>query len=240
MLLFSSLKNMNKIFFLFLISFSVHAQSMDLLSFTEEKPKINYIKIRDRYLVKYLENYISRHAAGNELFGKGLGFVVIDSISMSIRGGRPLNMLGGETEENRSKLNLNIMVYPLIDDDSGDCVLCNLFPPYYTVILNKVVLIYEDNTMALMGREAMNDTHNSHWYDKESKERLIQLIKSKALFELPGSYIFDDLMGESVGHDELKSRLRNKLDVFKYYEFIDFKAKERIYFDSERRDWRRF
>lgn len=229
---------MEKVLIFLFISYNVFGQVSQK---TANKIKIQHIEIQNDLLKKYIEQYIDKNEIQNKLFKKGLGFVVINNIQFSLKSGRPMNIntLDSLDRDINSNLSLNIEAYPLYLENRVDCINCNFFPPYYTIIKNKIILIYEDNLFSLYGRKYVNDTHNSHIFTRNSKKKLSNLIAKKALIKLSDDYIFEDFLVKNVTLSALKSKLQSKKDIFIYYEFIDFKANETIFFDTFEMIWKK-
>ena len=210
---------------------------------TSYKPfSIQYIRIMDNSLVHYLENYIKNVESENDLFRKGLGFIVLENIDYSINSGRPLNEFNLDSSvdlKNRSGISIDVQVYPLFTEQKIDCIKCNYFPPYYTIIDKKIVLIYESNFLALNGMKYQNDTHNANIYNKKSMKKLSKLINNMAIIDLPKNYVFEDFIEKDMKLSILKDRAKSKYDILKFYEFIDFKASEKIVFDKEENKWKK-
>jgi hypothetical protein len=238
MYLILSYSIMKQIFFLLLIYSNLFGQASQKQNI---ETNIQYIEIQNNSLKKYIEQYIDKNKMQNKLFKEGLGFVVINNIHFSLNSGRPMNTNTSDSLDNdiSSYLSLNIEAYPLYLKDRADCINCNFFPPYYTIINNKIILIYEDNLFGLYGRKYLNDTHNSHLFTRKSKKKLSNLIFKKALIKLPDDYMFEDFLDKNIKLSTLKNKLINKKDIFIYYEFIDFKVYEVIFFDTFEMSWKK-
>lgn len=198
---------------------------------------IQRIDISDTHLINYIKEYINRNKNSNKYFADGLGFVTIKNPDFRIGSGRPLNM---DSDRNLSSLNLAIQAYPLQSKFGYEGLYSNFYPPYYTFVNDKIVLIYEENTMALLGRGQANDWHTNRFYTNESRTILTELIASHAIIDLPDDYIFNEHLHAKdyiLTMEMVRKSSKKPEDVYLMYEFINFKADETIYYDPELYQW---
>lgn len=200
---------------------------------------IQQIEIKDRGLIGYIKEYIDANECKSMLFNKGLGFIVIEDINLSTLSGRPMEAsMHQEFNEANSSFKISIKAYPLILQDEAECLLCNYFPPYYSIIEDRIILIYEENILHFLGRLQANDLKTNRFYTKDSKEKLADLVMIKSIVELADNYTFKDFpFEENLTYSSLKKRRVRKEEVLFFYEFINFEADEVVYFDYKAQKW---
>lgn len=199
------------------------------------KIKIQYINIHDKNLFILIKKYIIMNNNNNKLFRDGIGFVTITNFESNLSNGKPMNL--PNYKPTQKNITINIKAFPLLINNKGTCIICNNYPTYYTIIENKIVLIYDEYLFNLFGRNSTNQLDNRYIFKNSSLKKISNLIYRKSLKQLPDNFLFDDFIEPKISFIELKNKSKKNSDVYNYYEFINFNALRLITYSSESNTW---
>lgn len=195
-----------------------------------EKLKIQKIYIHDKELHETIKKYIAENKEKNKLFKDGLGFVTISNIENNLRSGRPINIDGFVPAQ--KSFTIDIRAYPLLSKNTNYYLESVNFPMFYTIIDNKLILIYDNSILGLFGKTSLNQTDNLIFFKRRSIRKMGRLVEKYALKELPDEYIFVDFFEPNITYKDQKAMLKKKKKAYNYYGFIDFKAKKTLTYED--------
>lgn len=186
---------------------------------TIEKIDIQCITLKNKGIEEAIKVFIKRIENQNQLFKNGFGFLSISNIQIGSKM-RPIRIEEWSRIKNDTilKFDININSYILLEKFEPDGFMSDNYPPFYTFIDGRLILLYDDIfDTYITGNHAFV---NMDVFTENSMKKLREAMFPYFKLALNEDFEFKDILGQKSKLDREQRLKMSQTEIFKKASFV--------------------
>lgn len=211
------------IFILFFIFNNITIAQYQSRGNVVEKIDIQFLSLNNIDIEKAIRIVIKRIENQNQVFKNGFGFLYISDIEIA-NTIRPFRLEKWDSIKNDTilKVNINIGSYILLEKFEVDGLMSDSYPPFYTFVDGRLILLYDSIFHAYAGQ-------SKNLFTEKSKKILREAMLTSFKLALNEDFEFTDLLGQKRKFSKEQRLKMTQTEIFKKANFVLDVPPQKVY-----------